>query len=469
MRACAQALAKRTTHTTPMDERGASRTRYPTLSRRALLATSGRLLGLSALSLAPNIGQSTVDQPLSTMQTRGQARAGWDRPTLTDPVVHMVTDASRTINASGRDLLVIMPDRPYGAPGTGLRIENFRNLQLIGGELNKSLPFRAETASTPGLRFPTMLRGFSGASGGRFRFSLRPSNGSATLVQTALLPHTATATDVHRVLERVAGQGSIHSVTGKARGGPWSITPSLYDHRLGRPVLDVGSLTGNVNTISENPSASELVGIWLHNFTGVAHLEGLWLHGEGLADALVVSTHHSTAVLQLHSCRLESEFYRYHSDHHHADAAQFWCGPAEFRASRCDFITHGQGQGLIYQPRKEKWPGSLQALRSPTISNSLFATYPDEYSQRRPSGIPLFREDGDTPNQRYDPSNWEWHLDDVYAYAPSRDTDPRAAFGRYWYHQGRPAPAGLNQGVLPAEGSFANPLRGQCGLDYAGR
>lgn len=422
----------------------------------------------ASLALGPSAtGETAADGSAPSQgDAAGQFSRAWTRPTLTEPRICHLRDGSTTIDGEGRDLVVVLPERPLIARGMALRIENFRNLQLIGGEIVKPLQFDSRTGVTPLLHFPRMTRGFTGATGGTFRFGLKLGSDSKYSF-TGRLPHNSSAAEVKAALESTAGDGSVLEVQDSLEQSLWTITPSLFDHRLGRPVLDTGGLQGRVSITSANAGFGELIGLWLNNFTGVAHIEGLWVHGEGLADALNVSSPHATAVLQLESCRFESEFYRYHPDHQHPDAAQFYCGPAELRCYRCDFIGRSQGQALLYQPVKEDWPGALKELRDPVMVDCLFATFPDQYSHRSPSGIPLYRDDSGPHDQNVDLKRWYWRMTNCYSYAPSRMSAKRASFARYWYGGGLPAPGGLIEGQLPASGTFANPKRNQCGVNYS--
>lgn len=373
----------------------------------------------------------------------------WAPALLSSPQTISLDGTARATNLDlNTDYIIELPDTPITTMSGGLDINGGRNVTLIGGEINLGLQFDAGTAVSP-TGFPSMTRGFTGATGGTFR--VKASNAGAW---SAPLSYTATAADVLAALEGLAGAGSVHSVTGSGTGGPWTITPALYDPRIGRIGLDLAGLTGTVTLTQTNANWNSQLGMLVRNWTGVMHLEGLYLRGLGLAEGINVATPHPDAVLQVQNCRIEPEFYRYHSDHHHPDAIQCFNGPASLRVDKSDLICRSEGQAVIGQPREQAWPGVLQALRDWRFRRTLFATYPDPYTGRSPSGLPLLREDDYPTNGQQQLGAWRWIMEDCYADAPSRVGHPDAAFGEFWYYDGSPPPPGLTTGALPLGGSF---------------
>jgi hypothetical protein len=155
-------------------------------------------------------------------------------------------------------------------------------------------------------------------------------------------PVTINVTNANSKLYLNAGQDYVVNMPSTpltVSGGLWLIG--------GRNVVVVG---GEIRNDSEDISSTAQVdahyGVYLKNQTGTVHLEGLWIHGVGIGQAIV--TDEPQATVQVENCRLES----LHpvTQWIHTDGIQSWRGPYELNLYNDTVQT--AGVALQVQPRQ---------------------------------------------------------------------------------------------------------------------
>ena len=87
---------------------------------------------------------------------------------------------------------------------------------------------------------------------------------------------------------------------------------------------------------------------------GTFHIEGLWIHGDDLAEGIDVDTRTPGAILQIQNMRVDNvhsrpeEIQMDWKCHHHPDIIQNWGGPTQYRIDRLTGYT--DYQGFMLQP-----------------------------------------------------------------------------------------------------------------------
>lgn len=123
-----------------------------------------------------------------------------------------------------------------------------------------------------------------------------------------------------------------------ASGGLWLIG--------GRNVVVIGGEISDNSPISSGTSVDEAYGIYLKGQTGTVHLEGLWVHGRGIGQALVMDESEG-ATVQVEHCRFET---LHPVGYVHTDGIQSWAGPNRLLVNELTIKT--AGVGLQTQPRQ---------------------------------------------------------------------------------------------------------------------
>jgi hypothetical protein len=110
----------------------------------------------------------------------------------------------------------------------------------------------------------------------------------------------------------------------------------------GRNVVLIG---GEINhTETGGPSGDpgkDQRGLYLQNWTGTMHIEGIYISGTTLAEGIDVDTRSTTAVLQLQNIRIDTV--RGTQATNHADIVQNWGGPVTYRIDRLTGSSTYQG------------------------------------------------------------------------------------------------------------------------------
>ncbi len=107
----------------------------------------------------------------------------------------------------------------------------------------------------------------------------------------------------------------------------------------GRNVVLIGGEIYDDTPIAPSESADNAYGLYLENQTGTVHLEGLWIHGRGIGQALVLAQFDGATVQVLNS-RLAA---LHPVGHVHTDGIQSWAGPARLFLSNVTIRTAGVG------------------------------------------------------------------------------------------------------------------------------
>lgn len=90
-------------------------------------------------------------------------------------------------------------------------------------------------------------------------------------------------------------------------------------------------------------------GLYIKNWAGTLHVEGLWIHGDDLAEGINLGTTYPDAVAQLQNLRIEGVVSRpeekavNYSYVHHPDVLQTWAGPNRLCVARLTGTSEYQG------------------------------------------------------------------------------------------------------------------------------
>jgi hypothetical protein len=121
-------------------------------------------------------------------------------------------------------------------------------------------------------------------------------------------------------------------------GGVWIVG--------GRNVVMIGGEIFDDTPIPDGMSPDHAYGLYLKDQTGTVHLEGLWIHGRGIGQAIVLAEGRG-ATVQLQRSRLET---LHPVGQVHTDGIQSWAGPYRLRLWNVTIRT--AGVGLQTQPNQ---------------------------------------------------------------------------------------------------------------------
>jgi hypothetical protein len=107
----------------------------------------------------------------------------------------------------------------------------------------------------------------------------------------------------------------------------------------GRNVVIIGGEIFDDSPISPSERVSSAYGLYLLNQTGTVHLEGLWIHGRGIGQAIVLAQPRG-ATVHVQNSRLAP---LHPVGHVHTDGIQSWAGPARLRMRNVTIRTAGVG------------------------------------------------------------------------------------------------------------------------------
>ncbi len=154
-----------------------------------------------------------------------------------------------------------------------------------------------------------------------------------------------------------------------ATGGLWIVG--------GRNVVIVGGEIFDDSPISSSESIDNAYGLYLKEQTGTVHLEGLWIHGRGVGQAVVMQQA-SGATVQIQRSRLET---MHPVGHVHTDGIQTWAGPHRLRLWNVTIRT--AGVGLQTQPH-QYWVRPIDVWEYDRVN--VEQTTPDAYALWKASG-----------------------------------------------------------------------------------
>ncbi len=123
-----------------------------------------------------------------------------------------------------------------------------------------------------------------------------------------------------------------------AEGGVWIVG--------GRNVVVVGGEIFDDTPITPDMTNDLAYGLYLKDQTGTVHVEGLWIHGRGIGQAIVLSEAKG-ATVQVEHCRFET---LHPVGYVHTDGIQSWAGPLRLRLFDVSIVT--AGVGLQTQPHQ---------------------------------------------------------------------------------------------------------------------
>lgn len=114
--------------------------------------------------------------------------------------------------------------------------------------------------------------------------------------------------------------------------------------------------------------------LYVQNWSGTFHIEGLWIHGDDLAEGIDVDTRTVGATLQVQNVRVDNvhsrpeEIAANWSGTHHPDIIQNWGGPTYYRIDR--LTGSSDYQGFMMQPTQFGNPTALCDFRRIDLSAS---------------------------------------------------------------------------------------------------
>ncbi len=116
--------------------------------------------------------------------------------------------------------------------------------------------------------------------------------------------------------------------------------------RGGRNVVVIGGEIYNNTETLPGGNIGNAYGLLTENQTGTIHVEGLWIHGKGIGQGLLLS-HWNGAVVQVQNTRIET-LNRVATNGIHTDGFQSWAGPKQLKMYNVTIKT--QGVGIQTQP-----------------------------------------------------------------------------------------------------------------------
>ncbi|MEO5575151.1 MAG: hypothetical protein ABIR67_11945, partial [Gaiellaceae bacterium] len=105
----------------------------------------------------------------------------------------------------------------------------------------------------------------------------------------------------------------------------------------GRNLIIRGGEIHNDSPIASGESVDKAYGLYLKSQTGTVHLEGLWIHGRGIGQALILDQGNG-ATIQMQQTRLET---LHPVGNVHTDGIQTWRGPHRLKLSNVTIKTAG--------------------------------------------------------------------------------------------------------------------------------
>jgi hypothetical protein len=159
----------------------------------------------------------------------------------------------------------------------------------------------------------------------------RPPNPPPLKPPALTAPTTVEITETNRRLFLDPGRDYVVRMPSTPSGG--------IAIRGGRNVVIVGGEIFDDSPISPSEPASMAYGLYLLDQTGTVHLEGLWIHGRGIGQAIVLGESQG-ATVQVQTSRLAS---LHPVGYVHTDGIQSWAGPTRLRLRNVTIRTAGVG------------------------------------------------------------------------------------------------------------------------------
>lgn len=398
-------------------------------------------------------------------------------PPLVKPELVILDDATIKrrpevhLRGVNKDWIIMLPRSEYLQNGFSLDgCNEARNIVLIGGGIRPTSRYNpADMQLLDGRGWALFaLRGFSGASGGSFRFRVQERSyiKDRPPRETRDLPWDATPGMVASALEEIAGEGSVFAVDGPTSpGGPWKIVPSARP-LLGRPVLIGTGLRGEITYLQRNSfRAAAAYGLRVKNWLGTFHCEGVHITGSAVCDGINVENPNADAVAQFKFVHSSPGFHVFHDDWIHGDGAQFYLGPSCVRMEDVDLVSLG-GNGFIAQPFQLK-SRPLQNLRQWSFKRCHFRSIKDTALGREAdASASLFRaHDRSLARPKFDQS---WLMNDVYLSRLSSHDGQSilAEEPQHCYMYTGPDELTAKLYSSPSPEFFADPRAARCGPTY---
>lgn len=182
----------------------------------------------------------------------------------------------------------------------------------------------------------------------------QPPNPPALKPPALTNPTTVEISDTNRNLQLDAGLDYVIRMPSTpccASGGGVTING-------GRNVVIIGGEIFDDSPISPSERVSSAYGLYLLDQTGTVHVEGLWIHGRGIGQAIVLGQTRG-ATVQVQNSRLAA---MHPVGYVHTDGIQSWAGPARLRLRNVTIRTAGVGiqtqphtYGTVAIDRWEYW------------------------------------------------------------------------------------------------------------------
>lgn len=134
-----------------------------------------------------------------------------------------------------------------------------------------------------------------------------------------------------------------------------------------------GGIIPNSNPVEYYKSNDEFMkmrrGLVISGWTGVCHIEGLWIHGEDLAEGINANNYTLGSVLQMQNVRVDNVHSRVPEEwnnwggNHHPDVFQTWAGTEYFYIDRLTGFS--DYQGFMLQPHQgHAWYTALAKFKN---------------------------------------------------------------------------------------------------------
>jgi chitodextrinase len=185
----------------------------------------------------------------------------------------------------------------------------------------------------------------------------QPSGGALLWAPPALTnPTTVTVSSSNRVLDLNAGQDYIVKMPSTPLGqNPDRGLPALWV-RGGRNVVIIGGEIVINQLAAAGDSNYHQRGLMIGGQSGTIHIEGMWIHGSGMAQAITIeNSRGNSGTVQVQNSRLETMHPIWHTadgypNEIHTDTIQSWNGPTVLKLYQDTFIS--TGNVLQMQPRQ---------------------------------------------------------------------------------------------------------------------
>jgi len=223
------------------------------------------------------------------------------------------------------------------------KVEFFRDGNLLGTDTAApySVPFDTTSVANGAATFGAKAYDAAGNSAGAPQVAVTVANGSTPPPVGTLLwkppaltnPTTLNVTNTNHSFSLNNSQDYIV----KLPSTPLTVSGGL-ELIGGRNITIIG---GEISRPTSVNDVAASYGIALYRQTGTVHIEGVWIHGVGIGQAVLIAHTDQTSansIIQIENSRLES---LHQVGTIHTDTIQSYGGPAQLRLYQDTFISNG--------------------------------------------------------------------------------------------------------------------------------